>query len=84
MSDTSPEHAEDGDPNLRQLREKAKRADEAEAALAAAQRENAMLKSGVDLDTPQGDFFTRSYQGDLDDIEALKAEAQRLGVPFRG
>lgn len=73
----------DGDPNIRILREKAKAHDEALSALTAAQRENAMLRSGIDLESPLGEFFVQSYKGDPADVEALKAEAQRIGVPFK-
>lgn len=89
MSDTSTQV--DGDPeagnengNIKLLREKAARADEATAALAASQREIAMLRSGVDLESPLGQFFVESYQGDPSDVDALKAKATELGVPFKG
>jgi hypothetical protein len=71
-------------PNIRQLREKAKAADEALAALAQAKRENVILRSGIDVDSKLGQMFLKAYDGDLDDIEALKAAAKEIGVPFRG
>lgn len=71
-------------PNIRQLREKAKAADEALAALAQAKRENAILRSGIDVDSKLGQMFLKAYDGDLDDIETLKTAAKEIGVPFRG
>lgn len=66
------------------LREKAGKADEATAALAQLARENAMLKSGINLETPLGQFFVESYTGDPSDVEGLKAKAAELGVPIEG
>lgn len=87
MSDTATQvddgqEAGNDNPNIKLLREKAAKADEATAALAASQRENAMLRSGIDLDSPLGEFFVKSYDGDPTDVEALKAKATELGVPF--
>lgn len=87
FTETQPEPSDtesSDDPNLKLLREKAKRADESESALAAARRENAMLRSGIDLESPLGEFFVKSYDGDPTDIDALKAKATELGVPFKG
>lgn len=83
MTDTLATGTDDGgDPNLRLLREKAGKADEATAALAAAQRENAMLRSGIDLEDPLGKYFVETYPGDPTDLVTLKAEAEKLNVPF--
>lgn len=80
--DPSDTEVPNEDPNLKLLREKAKRTDESESALAAARRENAMLRSGIDLESPLGEFFVKSYDGDPTDIDTLKAKATELGVPF--
>jgi hypothetical protein len=69
-------------PNVRHLREKAERADEATAALAAAKRENGVLKAGINLESPLGKFFVESYNGDPADVEGLKAKAAELGIPL--
>lgn len=45
----------------------------------AAQRELAMVKAGVDLDSPVGKLFAGAYQGDLEP-EKIKAEWSKLGV----
>jgi hypothetical protein len=85
VSDTASQTLPDeGDRNLNRLREKAAMADEATAALEAAQRENASLRSGIDLESPLGEFFLNSYRGDPSDVEGLKVEASRLGIPFVG
>jgi len=65
---------------IRILRERAKSFDRAHAALEAAQRENATLRSGLDLESPIGQLFVKSYDGEWT-AEALKAEAARYGVP---
>ncbi len=90
MSDTSTQGAEpgetrdDGDPEIKQLRENARRTDEATDLALQLRRENAILRSGIDLESAWGEYFVSNYSGDPTDIEALKAEAQRLGVPFKG
>ena len=90
MSDTSTEGTEtgetrdDGDPEIKQLRENARRADEATDLALQLRRENAILRSGIDLESAWGEYFVSNYSGDPTDIESLKAEAQRLGVPFKG
>ena len=89
MSDTSTQadqgqEASGENPHIQHLREKAGRADEAQAALAQLARENAMLQSGIDLESPLGKFFVDSYNGDPSDVEALKAKASELGVPIKG
>jgi hypothetical protein len=73
---------EDGseNPNIRQLREQAKAGREATAANEALQREVAFLKAGIDTDSKLGKLLFRSYEGDLTDIETLKAEATELGA----
>lgn len=70
--------------DIRTLRERAKAFDEARAAMPALQRENALLRSGIDLESPLGKFFVESYGGDLTDVEGLRAKAAELGVPFKG
>ena len=88
MSDTSTQgeggHAGNENPHIKLLREKAAGADEATSAVAAAQRENTMLRSGIDLESPLGELFARSFDGDPTDVDALKAEAAKYGVPLRG
>lgn len=80
---TPDPESEDQSGNIRQLREKAKKVDEAEAALASAQREIALLRSGIDVEHPVGKLFVKAYDGAADP-EAIKAAAQEYGVPIRG
>ena len=64
---------------IRQLRERAKRTDAAEAALAQANKRIAMLESGIDLTTPVGELFAKVYDGEAT-TDAVKAEAEKYGV----
>lgn len=89
MSDTldaGAETPEDG-PNMKQLRELAKKGEQAEKALAEAndlRREVAVLKSGIDAETPLGKMFLKAYDGDPADVEAMRTAAAEVGVPFKG
>jgi len=71
---------------LRDLRKQAKDGKQAkrEAELAkqeadAARRELALLKSGIDINSPTGKLFAKSYEGELT-AEAIKAEAEQYGL----
>ena len=73
---------ETGDPNLRQLRKKAKDADRLtreNADLLADRRELAFLKAGVDTSTPVGQLFMKAYDGELD-ATAIKEGYEALGM----
>jgi hypothetical protein len=71
------------DPNdLRALRKKAKRFDEVEAQRKAAERRLAILKAGIDLDSPHGELFDKVYDGEST-VEAVTAEANRYGLKLR-
>lgn len=71
-----------GPAQLREARDRAvARAAELETQLAASNslaRENAMLRAGVDLESPVGKLFAKGYDGELD-VEAVKAEWSTLG-----
>ena len=45
----------------------------------AAKRELALLKSGIDVNSPTGKLFAKSYEGELT-AEAIKAEAEQYGL----
>jgi len=45
----------------------------------AARRELAMLKAGIDLDTPQGKLFAKAYDGEST-LDAVKKAAEEYGV----
>jgi hypothetical protein len=65
--------------DIRQLREKAKRADELEARLAAMERETAFAKAlGDKLTDPKMRYFEKAYDGDLT-VEAIREAAKRDG-----
>jgi hypothetical protein len=55
------------------LRRAADEGRKAKAELAAAKRELAMLRAGVDVETPVGKLFAKAYDGDID-ADAIKAE----------
>lgn len=58
--------------NLRDLRRAAKDGNAAKAELAAAKRELALVKAGVDVDSTLGKYFAKAYDGDPDPV-AIKA-----------
>jgi hypothetical protein len=80
VSDTSTQGE---DHNTRQLRDKATRAEGAEARLQAASRRVAILASGLDTESPIGELFVRGYDGEYTP-EALREEAAKYGVPLKG
>ena len=78
--DVQPEN-----PNIRQLREKAKQADveargraDAEAKLAEAERKIAFMGAGIDLADPKNAYFVKGYDGE-NTPEAIRAEAEAAG-----
>lgn len=83
MSDPNLEPTEDpedakvvGIPqkDLKALRERGRKADEAEARAAKAERELAFARANIDPDTPGYAYFVKGYEGDLTP-EAIKAAA---------
>jgi hypothetical protein len=76
----------EGDPNLAKLRELAKKGEnveQMEAELVAVRQDLAVARSGIDSDSPLGKLFLRGYEGDLADVESVKAAATALGVPMK-
>lgn len=78
---TEPDYDLEPEPSqvMADLRKRADRGAKAEKALADAQRELALVKAGVDTTTPLGEFFARSYDGDLN-ADAVRAEAEKIGL----
>ena len=74
------EEQEDDTPTIKLLRSQLKESKGAAKANAAAQRELAFLKAGVDTSTKAGALLLKAYDGDLSDIEALQNEAKELGA----
>jgi len=73
-----PEEPSREDPNLRQLRKKAKAHDEALARAEAAERKLVVAEAGLKLSPRQLDALTKVHDGDWTP-EALKATAEELG-----
>jgi hypothetical protein len=81
MADEYDDDVQDEQPdnaNIRQLREKAKRADELEAQLAAMQRNEAFRSAGLDPADKKASYFVKGYEGDLTP-EAIRAAASEAG-----
>jgi hypothetical protein len=81
----------DADPlagmDIRELRERAKRHDEAQATIAALNRENEWLRSGLDLNSPVGQLFVKAvekggWHGEFTAAN-LRAEAEKYAVPLK-
>ena len=74
-----PENEPQESPDIRQLRKKAKLADEAEARANAAERKLAIIQAGVDINSPTGKLFLKAYDGD-NDTDSIQTAAQEYGV----
>ena len=82
MSDVEPQIAEpedQGEEAIKGLRDAAKRGKEASERAAALERENALLRSGIDVSSKLGAFFAEHYDGELE-VEAIRAAAGELGL----
>lgn len=79
-TDEQPEAAQNRDRKwIRDLEKRAKDADRVRAEADSARRELALLKAGIDLDSPQGKLFAKAYDGDFT-VDAVKAAATEYGV----
>jgi hypothetical protein len=56
-----------------------KEADEAKLEAQTAKRELALMKAGIDLDSPTGKLFVKAYDGEIT-VEAIKAAAGEYGL----
>lgn len=74
MSDNEPDEID-----VDELREAAKGGSQAKADLAATQRELALVKAGIDTDSPVGKMFAKAYDGELN-TDAIKAAALEVGA----
>ena len=61
--------------NWQRLREYAERQQKRAMQTASLERENAFLRAGIDLSTRLGQAFAATYDGKLDDIAAIRADA---------
>lgn len=71
-ADTEAEH-------MKELRAKAERAPQAEAELAAAKRELAFSKAGINTDSKPAQALLKTYEGEMT-TEAITAEAAEWGI----
>jgi hypothetical protein len=79
FDETNETELDEDSPVVKELR-KQLRAREKEAKEAAeARRELAFLKAGIPTDSPVGQLFTKAYDGDLGDIDALRSEWAKVG-----
>lgn len=86
--DLDPDDDNDGDADtaapvresrdIKQLRQKARKFDQAEARAVAAEKKLAFAEAGLDLKDPKLGYFIKGYEGDLT-AEAIKAEAVAAG-----
>lgn len=65
--------------DIRQLREKAKKADQMAAEMTTLKRDLAMARAGVNLDSPTGKLFYKAYDGEPT-VEAVTAAASEYGL----
>ena len=72
-----------GDEDFKNLRAKARKADQYERELAQAKRELAFVRAGVPLDDPKMTYFVKGYDGDLepDAIRSAAIEAGFMQAP---
>jgi hypothetical protein len=84
--ENSGEPSKDSRQFVRKLEQEAKEgkrakreADEAKLEAQNAKRELALMKAGIDLDSPTGKLFVKAYDGDIT-VEAIKAAAGEYGL----
>lgn len=85
MPDSTPTSEGDSDsteskPNWRrELEDRAKRADELEAKLAASERREVFRDAGLNPSDKMTGYFMKGYEGELS-VEAIQAEAAEAGI----
>ena len=83
MANDDFENQEEETPLIKRLREQLEEQGTALKTARSAERKLAFIEAGVDVTAKAGQLLMKSYDGDLSDIEALRTEAQELGV-YRG
>lgn len=78
-NDNEPDGISLSRDDLRQLREKARTADEATTKLAELERKVLFGEAGIDMTSKAAQYFTKGYEGDMT-LEAIKAEAEEAGL----
>lgn len=79
MSDNYTEPAnddDDGSEDFRNLRAKARKADQYERENAQMKRELAFVKAGIPTDDPRMGYFVKGYEGDLDPTAIRQAAVE--------
>ena len=66
MSDNYNEPEDDGDEDFKNLRAKAKKADQYERENLSLKREMAFVKAGIPMEDPRMGYFVKGYEGDLE------------------
>jgi hypothetical protein len=84
--ENSGEPSKDSRQFVRKLEQEAKEgkrakkeADEAKVEAQSAKRELALMKAGIDLESPTGKLFVKAYDGEIS-VEAIKAAAGEYGL----
>jgi hypothetical protein len=77
--DNEPEGISLSRDDLRQLREKARVADEAQTKLAELERKVLFGEAGINLSDKAGQYFVKGYEGEMT-VDAIKAEAEEMGL----
>lgn len=85
-NETDDEPKRDSRQFVRKLEQEAKEgkrakreADEAKAEAAKAKRDLALIKAGIDIDSPTGKLFVKGYDGEAT-VDAIKAAAAEYGL----
>jgi hypothetical protein len=68
---------------IKVLQKKAKERDDFAEQLATAQgavRELAFAKAGISLSDKRASYFVKGYDGDIEDVDAIRAAAQEIGL----
>jgi ribosomal protein L12E/L44/L45/RPP1/RPP2 len=78
MSNNYSEPDDDGDEDFKNLRAKAKRADQLERENATLKRDIAFVKAGIPMEDPRMGYFVKGYEGDLDP-DSIKQAAVDAG-----
>ena len=83
MSDNYNEPEDDGDEDFKNLRAKAKKADQYERELESLKRELAFTRAGIPMEDPKMGYFVKGYEGDLDpsSIKQAAIDAGFIAAP---
>jgi hypothetical protein len=77
--DIDDDEMDDPSAAMKQMRKRIRDLEKENKESAAARRELAFVKAGVDTESKVGKLFLRTFDGDLSDIDGIKVEAEDLG-----